>query len=152
MIIIVREANQKDIYRIQKLLESLAQDSNVHVLEEQINFFRDSNDNYLLVADLNNSVIGTVQLNICPDAMYKQQPYALIENIIVEKTSEKQGIGKALLNKVEEICANHNCSKIMLLSSKFRNEAHNFFEQSGYSGSTKKGFIKYGSSFTVKHT
>lgn len=152
MVIIVREANQNDIYSIQKLLESLTQDSNVHVLEKQINFFRDSNDNYLLVADLNNSVVGTVQLNICPDAMYKQQPYALIENIIVEKTTEKQGIGKALLNKVEEICANHNCSKIMLLSSNLRNEAHNFFEQSGYSGSTKKGFIKYGSSFTVKHT
>ena len=60
------------------MLESLAQDSNVYVLEEQINFFRDSNDNYLLAADLNNSVVGTVQLNICPDAMYKQQPYTLL--------------------------------------------------------------------------
>jgi len=130
----------------------LAQDGNVHVLEEQINFFRDSNNNYLLVADLSNSVVGTVQLNICPDAMYKQQPYALIENIIVDKTSEKQGIGKALLNKVEDICGMHHCSKIMLLSANQRHDAHNFFEQSGYSGSTKKGFVKYASSFKVKHT
>jgi len=130
----------------------LAQDGNVHVLEEQINFFRDSNNNYLLVADLSNSVVGTVQLNICPDAMYKQQPYALIENIIVDKAFEKQGIGNALLNKVEEICAIHHCSKIMLLSANLRIEAHKFFEQSGFSGSTKKGFIKYSSSFRAKCT
>ncbi len=104
------------------------------------------------MADLNNSVVGTVQLNICPDAMYKQQPYAIIENIVVDKASEKRGIGKALLNKVEEICAIHHCSKMMLLSSNLRVEAHHFFEQSGFSSSIKKGFIKYGSSFKVKTT
>ncbi|WP_157826735.1 GNAT family N-acetyltransferase [Colwellia sp. 12G3] len=151
-IIVVREANQYDICCIQKLLEALAQDGNVHVLEEQINFFRDSGNNFLLVAEVSGAVVGTVQLNICPDAMYKTQPYALIENIIVEQTSEKQGIGKALLSKVEEICVINNCSKIMLLSSSQRSEAHNFFDKVGYSGSTKKGFVKYASLFNVKHT
>ena len=152
MVIVVREAVQNDIYSIQRLLEALTQEGNVDVIEEQINFFRNSNNNFLLVADLNNSVVGTVQLNICPDAMNKQQPYAIIENIVVDKASEKRGIGKALLNKVEEICAIHHCSKMMLLSSNLRVEAHHFFEQSGFSSSIKKGFIKYGSSFKVKTT
>lgn len=150
MIIVVREAYPCDVYSIQKLLETLAPNSNVHVIEEQINFFRNCKNNFLLVAEKDNSVVGTVQLNICPDVMYKHQPYALIENIIVEKTLEKQGIGKALLNKVEDICVNRNCSKIMLLSSSLRREAHNFFEQTGFSGSPKKGFVKYSSSFKVK--
>ena len=152
MVIVVREAVQNDIYSIQRLLEALTQNGNVDVIEEQINFFLNTNNNFLLVADLNNSVVGTVQLNICPDAMYNQQPYALIENVVVDKASEKQGIGKALLHKVEEICAIHNCSKMMLLSSNLRVEAHHFFEQSGFSGSTKKGFIKYSASFKVKTT
>ena len=151
-IIVVREANEYDICCIQKLLEALAQDGNVHVLEEQINFFRNSDNNFLFVAEISGSVAGTVQLNICPDAMYKTQPYALVENIIVEQTSEKQGVGKALLSKVEEICIINNCSKIMLLSSSLRTEAHNFFEQLGYSGSTKKGFVKYRSLFNAIHT
>jgi GNAT superfamily N-acetyltransferase len=129
------------------LLETLTQDENIHVLKEQVNFFRDSNHNFLLVADINDSIVGTAQLNICMDAMYGLQPYALIENIIVEQKSEKQGIGKALLSKVEEICAINNCSKIMLLSSNLRSKAHCFFENRGYSGSTKKGFVKYNSSF-----
>lgn len=150
-IIVVREANQFDIFSIQKLLETLAPDGNVHVLKEQINLFQDSSNNFLLVADVNDNIAGTVQLNICPDVMYKKQPYALIENIIVEKKHEKQGVGKALLSKVEEICVVNACSKIIFLSTSQRIEAHNFFDKLGYSGSAKKGFVKYASSFNVKH-
>ncbi|HIV72719.1 MAG TPA: hypothetical protein H9903_17415, partial [Candidatus Aquabacterium excrementipullorum] len=45
-------------------------------------------------------------------------------------------------------CGRAQCSKIMLLSSIERTEAHAFFERAGYTGSTKKGFVKYRRQFT----
>jgi hypothetical protein len=36
-----------------------------------------------------------------------------------------------------------DCSKIMLLSSIHRTQAHAFFERAGFKGDSKRGFVKY---------
>jgi hypothetical protein len=40
-----------------------------------------------------------------------------------------------------------DCSKLMLLSSIHRNEAHAFFRSCGFSGDTKQAFVKHRSQF-----
>ena len=73
--------------------------------------------------------------------------FAVVENVVVNQSARSQGIGTALLREVEALSKQANCSKVMLLSSAQRIEAHKFFERQGFVGTAKLGFIKYRRSF-----
>jgi len=82
-------------------------------------------------------------LAICQDAMYGEQPFAVIENIVVDSLYLRSGIGSLLIEEVERICCLRDCSKILLSSSCDRVQAHQFFQRHGYSDRVKIGFVKY---------
>ena len=82
--------------------------------------------------------------------MYGTQPFAVIENVIVDNSYRKAGIGSLLVTEIEQICTERDCSKILLSSSSSRLEAHNFFRKNGFSDQAKVGFVKYRSQLTSK--
>ena len=86
-------------------------------------------------------------LTLCLDAMYGNQPYGVLENVVVAEAQRSHGIGSQLMAYVEELCHRHDCSKIMLLSTASRAQAHRFFERHGFSAANKRGFVKYRSQF-----
>jgi GNAT superfamily N-acetyltransferase len=92
-------------------------------------------------------VCGTVLLTLCLDAMYGDQPYGVLENVVVAEARRRHGIGRQLMAHVEELCRRHDCSKMMLLSAASRAPAHQFFERHGFSAANKRGFVKYRSQF-----
>ncbi|MNY55522.1 Acetyltransferase (GNAT) family protein [compost metagenome] len=79
--------------------------------------------------------------------MYGRQPFAVVENIVVDLAARNRGVGAALMREVETFCAEGDCSKIMLLSSVDRTDAHRFFERCGFDASIKRGLVKYRRSF-----
>ncbi|MFM0466096.1 GNAT family N-acetyltransferase [Paraburkholderia strydomiana] len=79
--------------------------------------------------------------------MYAEQPFAVVENLVVDQECRGNGIGQALLREVERFCLSRNYSKMMLLSSAFRVDAHRFFEQVDFRGDRKRGFVNYRSQF-----
>jgi GNAT superfamily N-acetyltransferase len=81
--------------------------------------------------------------------MFNDQPFGLVENIVVSHATRGKGVGRALLQHIEELALRHNCSKLMLLSATARQDAHRFFESAGFNGSTKRGFVKYRRSFSA---
>ena len=80
--------------------------------------------------------------------MFRTQPFAVVENVIVDTAARGLGVGATLFNNIEAFCFNRNCSKIMLLSSVQRSDSHMFFEKQGFKGSVKRGFVKYRSAFS----
>jgi GNAT superfamily N-acetyltransferase len=99
--------------------------------------------NYLFVADLAGSVSGSAFLTICLDPMYGFQPYGVVENVIVLPAARGAGVGAALMREVEQAARRAHCTKLMLLSSRQRAEAHQFFARVGFDGERKRGFVKY---------
>jgi ribosomal protein S18 acetylase RimI-like enzyme len=99
--------------------------------------------NLLFVVELGEAVCGSAFLTICLDAMYGFQPYGVVENVIVLPYARGQGAGRALLAAVEESARAARCTKLMLLSSVARTEAHAFFTRLGFDGARKRGFVKY---------
>jgi GNAT superfamily N-acetyltransferase len=142
-VVIIREAVPQDAGELSQLLRLLTNDSKVDVLSERLEELRNCSHSFVFVAELDGSLAGTAQLTLCPDVMYRFQPYAIVENIFVREAMRKQGVGKALMAEVEKLCLAQDCSKIMLLSSVRREAAHRFFESLGYEGDSKRGFVKY---------
>jgi GNAT superfamily N-acetyltransferase len=97
----------------------------------------------LLVVEAEGVVCGSAFMTLCLDAMYGFQPYAVIENVIVLESARGRGAGRALLNDLERIARAAHCTKLMLLSSTHRTEAHTFFAHIGFDGERKRGFVKY---------
>lgn len=141
--IVFREANALDAGNIQRLYQTLSKDENVQVLPERIEYIAQDSNNYLYLIELDQSTVGSCFLTLCLDPMYSEQPYAVLENIIISPEFRKQGLGTYMLTAIERICFEKNCSKLMLLSSANRVKAHSFFQSIGFSKSKKIGFIKY---------
>lgn len=139
----IRQARRKDREEIQSLYLELTDSKDVSILEDRIeSIFRDEN-NYLIVAEDHAKVKGTAFVTMCLDPMYNYQPYAVVENFIVNSTCRGSGIGTKLIKFIDQLCLDNDCSKIMLLSSSTRNSAHEFFNKNGFSCDTKLGFVKY---------
>ncbi|TDF97007.1 GNAT family N-acetyltransferase [Paraburkholderia guartelaensis] len=132
----------------QSLYRQLVDDENVRATASQINFLEGDARTRLMVCEVDGRLRGTVLVCLCADAMYAGQPFAVVENLVVDQECRGNGIGEALLSEVERFCLSRNCSKMMLLSSASRVDAHRFFEQVGFHGDRKRGFVKYRSQFS----
>jgi GNAT superfamily N-acetyltransferase len=140
----VRRAQPRDASSIEAFYRLLVPgDANISVAPERLAALESDQANHLLVADIEGVVSGSAFLTICLDAMYGFQPYGVVENVIVLPAWRGRGVGAALMNGVEQVARAARCTKLMLLSSRSRAEAHAFFLQLGFDGERKRGFVKY---------
>jgi GNAT superfamily N-acetyltransferase len=128
---------------VQKLYRQLIDDPNVCVSPATIESLLQDDFNHLIVGRIDGKVVATGFLTICRDVMYGDQPYAVLENIVVDVERRKQKIGQNLMDYIRSVCKSKRCTKIMLLSSSKRVEAHSFFEKCGYQADIKRGFVNY---------
>ena len=117
------------------------------MLAERITEISDDPNTYLIVCDENSAILATALLTLCNDVMFKRQPFAVIENVVVSKDFQRAGIGKSLVKHIETYCLQQDCSKIMLLSGTENRSAHDFYAAIGYNTEAKAGFVKYRKSF-----
>lgn len=148
----VRQARPEDAESVDSLYRQLLGSAHHRVLPERIQELQGNENALLLVAEVAGVVCGTLLVSLCADVMYSRQPFAVIENVVVDQGSRKCGIGAALLNQAESFCRQSQCSKMMLLSSNGRADAHRFFESQGFDSSAKRGFVKYRRDFDVEST
>jgi len=103
----------------------------------------ENDPNYIfLCAEKENKIIGTIQGIICEELYGTCQPFLLMENFVVNKEYRKQGVGKMLLNSLENIAKNRGCSQILFITESNRKDTIKFYESVGYSLETHKGFKK----------
>ena len=148
--ITVRRASPSDAESISLLYKQFVSNPAVVVLPERIADVSNDANTALLVCEHQGRVCGTALVSLCADVMFKSQPFAVVENVVVDSSIRNQGIGAVLLRHIEAFCFNKECSKIMLLSSIDRESAHRFFERAGFSGSSKRGFVKYRRNFETQ--
>jgi N-acetylglutamate synthase-like GNAT family acetyltransferase len=146
---VIRRAAAGDAEAIERLYRELVTDPLVSVLPDHVAAISQSPTSFLLIAESLGEVCGTVLLTICPDAMYRRQPFGVVENIVVTRAKRGSGIGRLLLSQVEDLAITHDCTKLMLLSSVSRETAHHFFRSCGFAGDTKHAFVKYRTQFTA---
>lgn len=139
-----RRARAEDASAIEGLYRLLVPgDRNIRVDAQRVGALAEHPENHLFVLEANGVVRGTAFLTICLDSMYGFLPYGVVENVIVEPTTRRAGGGRALMQAVEMTARAHRCTKLMLLSSSARTDAHAFFRRLGFDGEKKRGFVRY---------
>ena len=138
---VIREAHNGDAEALAALYRLLSPSPHIDVRPDPVNALAADPHTYLLVCEMEGDVCGTALLTKCLDAMYGNQPYGVIEHVVVAK--ESRGQGGAMFAHVEGLCRTHDCSKMMLLSADARADAHRLVERCGFSADRKQGFVKY---------
>ncbi len=89
-----------------------------------------NNDHYFLaVAKENNELIGSALGIYCQSLSV---PFLVIEDVIVKEGTRGKGIGRKLLESLDDFAKRNNCAYAILVSSGHLKGAHQFYERVGF--------------------
>ena len=139
----IRRAQPEDASGIGNLYRELNTLSEPSVCPERIAELASSDHTHLLVFEEEGEVVATALVCLCQDVMFQNQPFAVVENVVVRANRQREGVGKSLMDYIESLCLQHDCSKIMLQTSSANRAARDFYTAMGYDPDMKIGLIKY---------
>jgi predicted N-acetyltransferase YhbS len=139
----IRAAVPADAAAVEGLYRELVGNPRVAVLPGRLAEIAADPHNFLLVAETDGRVVGTVFFTFCLDAMFGRAPFVVVEAIVVAAAARGQGVGAALIGRVEAEALRAGATRLMLQSRASRSAAHTFFARLGFDGELKRGLVKY---------
>lgn len=119
----------------------IKKDSNIKAMESQIQHILNNPHYYVPVACFKERVVGTAMAILCYDLVGECNNFMLVENVVVDPEYQRQGIGRLLMESIEEFGLRNKCKYIILVSEMERDGSHRFYESLGYT-TNQQGFKK----------
>lgn len=141
----IEKIHSEDLLELSNLYKELSGNkTNMEKMKENYDWIN-TNQDYILIGakDDNKNLVGSLLGILCHDVVGECRPFMVLENVIVKSNCRGLGIGKKLMNFIEDYCRSINCYYIIFVSSKNRKEAHKFYEALGYDINAVQGFKKY---------
>ena len=140
-----REINTVDAPEVAEICKAaLGYDVDVESVKRQIEKLTNDKNQHIIVGyeDKNTrKIIGFVHAQVY-ESFYSDLGLNIL-GLAVNPDSQGRGIGRKLMNKLEDYAVDNNISFIRLNSAMKREEAHNFYEHIGYTcDKVQKRFIK----------
>jgi GNAT superfamily N-acetyltransferase len=88
------------------------------------------------------TIVGTADLLVVPNLTHQGMPWAIVENVVVDESCRRLGVGRALMEAVVDRCREAGCYKVQLLSRTHRLGAHDFYARIGFEASAT-GFRRH---------
>ena len=140
---IIRKATLKDLKTIQELNNSLFElekknyDSTLvkdwPLTKEGQKYFEDLiNNHYVIVAIINDDLIGYLAGSINEKGSYVEVQYGEINNMFIKNEYRGYGIGKLLINNFKEYCKSKGISNMKVISSYKNKKAIDFYRRNGF--------------------
>ena len=132
----IRPATESDIPRIVELYQDLTiarsrvetgRNPSTEDYRRVMTEIRGAGGHELLVLELRGGVVGTVVLLIVPNLSHSACPWALLENLIIDRRHRGEGLGRMLVEHAISRARESGCYKVQLLSDTRRSEAHSFY-------------------------
>ncbi|MBD8498999.1 GNAT family N-acetyltransferase [Paenibacillus arenosi] len=142
--ITIDRVSKDDLEALVELYKELV-DHELHVEQIKTQFLRlQQNEDYYIIGAKNEAgqLMGTVMGIVCHDLLLDCRSFMVVENVIVSSSYRGLGIGKLLMERIEQIAIERNCYRTELFSSASRQAAHQFYESIGYDRESSIGFVK----------
>lgn len=139
----IRKATINDLKNIQELnnkLFNLERDNfdptlvrNWPLTKEGELYFEDLiKNNYVIVAILNEEIIGYLAGSINEKGSYEEIAYGEINNMYINENNRGLGIGKKLIDNFKKYCKENNINNIKVEASAKNKNALNFYKKNGF--------------------
>lgn len=133
----VRLLEKRDIPALAALYKQFwNEESNISKMEQQFNRLQDNADHIVLVCEEGGRIVGSVMGVVCLEFYGECQPFIVIENMIVDRSCRRTGVGRRLLSHLEELAKAKNCTQMILVTEKDRLDACGFYEAYGFQTNT----------------
>ena len=87
---------------------------------------------HLLVAELDDRVVGMLQISYIPSLTFQGGERAQIEGVRVEAGLRGTGVGRRMVERVIAEAARRGCRMVQLTTSEQRHAARRFYESLGF--------------------
>ena len=130
--LIIRELEEKDLTNgFLTTLNSLREtgDMDKKKLLEIFKKIKSNPEHHIIVAEMNNKIIGTTTLLIEPKFIHQGGFVGHIEDVAVDKKFQGEKVGEKIIKYVLKISKNHGCYKTILDCS---DKVKPFYEKLGF--------------------
>jgi ribosomal protein S18 acetylase RimI-like enzyme len=132
----IRRAETTDLPNLLHLLAQMHDEEPPDLRDERVReAFRKilaNRERALLVAVADGEIVGTLDLVVVPNLSHGGQPWAMIENVIVDASHRRRGIGGFLLEAATELAESVGCYKLQLVSHAKRDAAHALYRHAEF--------------------
>ena len=94
-----------------------------------------------IVAERERHVVATCYLNVIPNLTRSARPYAILENVVVERAWRRKGIGKAIVAFALSRAWDRGCYKVMLQTGSRRASTPRFYRACGFASGQRYAFL-----------
>jgi ribosomal protein S18 acetylase RimI-like enzyme len=136
--LLIREAIEGDLPRLIELTAQLLDDPGEDYARSPEAYDRAFEEicrdprQTLCVAERDGRVVGSLVLVVVPNLGRHGRPYAILENIVVDESERRGGIGEAMVRHAVALAEEAGCYKVALTSRTHRQDAHRFYERLGF--------------------
>ncbi|MBW4551454.1 MAG: GNAT family N-acetyltransferase [Aphanocapsa sp. GSE-SYN-MK-11-07L] len=129
--ITIRKAQNQDAERIAVLCQQLDYQASPQAVLTRLQHMQQDEQHVIYVADLGSErVVGWVHAHVCDSVV--MPPQALLLGLVVDQKYRGSGIGRRLMQQVEQWASERKCDAVLVRSNVKRQEAHSFYQKIGY--------------------
>jgi len=141
--VIVREMAVEDMTALAALYEQFwGEESDVREMMRRFEEIQAAGTHILLCAEADGRMIGSVMGVVCAELYGGCQPFLVVENMIVDQTRRRAGVGRVLLAELERRAKRRGCTQAILVTELDRTGARRFYEANGYPAGKNTGYKK----------
>src|SRR5437762_382465 len=131
----IRRAGKADYNAVMELYNGLVgEDRYSGHDQDSYHLVLDSLQHGIFVADDDGRIVGVASVSIRQIVRYTR-PVAELDELYVDPEARSHGIGRALMEIVEDFSREHDCYRLYIESAYQHDEGHKFYEHLGYKNS-----------------
>ncbi len=129
--ITIRKAQNQDAERIAVLCQQLDYQASPQDVLTRLQQMQQDQQHVIYVADLGSEqVVGWAHAHVCDSVV--MPPQALLLGLVVDQAFRGCGIGRRLMQQLEQWAWTERCDAVLVRSNIKRKEAHLFYQKIGY--------------------
>lgn len=105
-----------------------------------INYQNDDNEHKILIAQLNDDIIGYIKYEILKDKNLKKG--LIVREIVVDENYRGLGVGHELMIEAEKVAKNYNIASLVILNNNYLEEEVMFYKRQGFNLNVDRRYEK----------
>jgi GNAT superfamily N-acetyltransferase len=129
--VLIRTATDGDVAAVTRLLGQLGYPADEEPVARRLQRLVQSPADALFVAEVDGEVVGLAGIHVSPSLEYDEDA-AKVSAIVVDEAHRRSGVGRALLEAVEDEARRRGCGLLFLTTAERRKDAHDFYRRLGW--------------------
>jgi GNAT superfamily N-acetyltransferase len=130
MALTIRDARAVDVDDIARLLDQLGYATAPEAVTPRLERLAVVGDRVFIAVD-DGRVVGLAHLQVSP-TLERERPAARIGALIVDESHRGRGVGRGLVQALEDEARLRGCGVLFLTTGAQRDDAHTFYERVGF--------------------